>query len=422
MSSTPPKEHHLQPEQLCIGLYVHIDLPWTAHPFTFSSFRIKSLEQVAQLQALGLAKIRYSPERSDGAPLDAPALAPLVPVGEAAPADDPLMQAKRERLARMAAQQAKVAACERALMSNSRALKAINQNLFAKPQQAYEQAGELINGLVDSMLVDADIAIQLMADKIGGDDSYQHALNVAILAMILARELKAPPAAIRATGLGALMHDIGKAELPDRVVKKSGPLTAAEMSVFQLHCEKGVAMGQAMGITPEVRAVVEQHHEHADGSGYPRKLSGTQISLPSRIVALVNAYDNLCNPFDLQRALTPHEALSALYGQRRAQFDSLVMTTFVRCVGIYPPGTVVALSNGTLGLVVSVNSSRPLKPTVLVYDPAVPKDSAIVVDLEEEPDVTVASTLRPAQLPAAVFDYLSPRKRTTYYFNTDKPG
>lgn len=420
--SAPPKDHQIKPEQLCIGLYVHIDRPWTEHPFTFSSFKIKSLDQVVALQALGLGSIRFSPDRSDCAPLDATESKPLATAAEALPADDPAFVAKRERLARMAAQQAKVSACERALMSNSRALKGITQNLFAKPKQAYEEAGALIGGIADSMLVDADVAIQLMADKIGGEDSYQHALNVAILSMILARELKAPPAAIRATGLGALMHDIGKAELPDRVAKKSGPLTAAEMSVFQLHCEKGVAMGQAMGITPEVRAVVEQHHEHADGTGYPRKLSGSQITLPSRIVALVNAYDNLCNPFDLQRALTPHEALSTLYGQRRNQFDATVLTTFVRCVGIYPPGTVVALNNGTLGMVVSVNSSRPLKPTVLVYDPAVPKDSAIVVDLEQEPEVSVASTLRPAQLPAAVYDYLSPRKRTTYNFSTDKPA
>lgn len=417
--STPPKEHQIKPEQLCIGLYVHLDLPWTSHPFTFSSFKIKSLDQVVALQALGLKSIRFSPERSDGEPLDAPALQPLATAAETLPADDPALQIKRERLERMAAQQAKVAACERALMSNSRTLKNINQNLFAQPRQAYAQAGEMINSIADSMLVDADVAIQLMADKIGGEESYQHALNVAILSMILARELKAPPAAIRATGLGALMHDIGKSDLPDRVAKKSGPLTAAEFSVFQLHCEKGVAMGQAMGITPEVRAVIEQHHENADGSGYPRKLSGAQITLPSRIVALVNAYDNLCNPFDPQRALTPHEALSTLFGQRRAQFDNLVLTTFVRSVGIYPPGTVVTLSNGTLGLVVSVNSSRPLKPTVLVYDPAVPKETAIVVDLEQEPDVSVASTLRPSQLPEAVFDYLSPRKRTTYYFHAD---
>lgn len=301
-------------------------------------------------------------------------------------------------------------------------MKSINQNLFAKPKQAYEEAGALISGIADSMLVDADVAIQLMADKVGGDDVYIHSLNVALLAMILARELKAPPAAIRLLGLGALLHDIGKADLPDRVARKSGPLTAAELGVFQLHCEKGVAMAQAMGVAPEVRTIIEQHHEHADGSGYPKRLSGTQLSLLSRIVALVNAYDNLCNPVDASRALTPHEALSVLYGQRRAQFDNTVLTTFVRCVGIYPPGTVVALSNGTLGMVVEVNSSRPLKPTVLVYDPAVPKEVAIVVDLEQEPEVTVASTLRPQQLPAAVFDYLSPRKRTTYYFNAESSG
>lgn len=416
-SASPPKEHRVAPDQLCIGLYVHLDLPWSEHPFTFSSFKIKSLEQVAAIQALGLMQIRYSPERSDGKPLPVPAVAspPPAPV----PQDEAAMRIKRERLERMNTHQAKVAASERALLSNSRALKSINQNLFAKPKLAYEEAGTLIAGIADSMLVDADVAIQLMADKVGGDDVYVHSLNVAILAMILARELKAPPAAIKLLGLGALLHDIGKADLPDRVARKSGPLTQAEQSVFQLHCEKGVVMAQAMGVASEVRAIIEQHHEHADGSGYPRKLIGTQLSLLVRIVALVNAYDNLCNPVDPQRSLTPHEALSILYGQRRAQFDNTVLTTFVRCVGIYPPGTVVALSNGTLGMVVSVNSSRPLKPTVLVYDPAVPKETAIVVDLEQEPDVSVASTLRPQQLPAAVFDYLSPRKRTTYYFHTD---
>ena len=308
-SPTPQKEHRVSPDQLCIGLYVHLDLAWSEHPFTFSSFKIKSLEQVAAIQALGLMKIRYSPERSDGAPLPEPT-EPSPPPPPAAPPDEAAMRIKRERLERMAAQQAKVAASERALLSNSRAVKSINQNLFAKPKQAYEEAGTLISGIADSMLVDADVAIQLMADKVGGDDVYIHSLNVALLAMILARELKAPPAAIRLLGLGALLHDIGKADLPERVARKSGPLSATELGVFQLHCEKGVAMAQAMGVAPEVRTIIEQHHEHADGSGYPKRLSGTQLSLLSRIVALVNAYDNLCNPVDASRALTPHEALS----------------------------------------------------------------------------------------------------------------
>jgi putative nucleotidyltransferase with HDIG domain len=421
MNTPNAKDREISPEQLCIGLYVHLDLPWTEHPFTFSSFKIKSLDQIATLQALGLKSLRFSPERSDGQPLERPTDAPAPPPAAAHPSqDDPAYQVKRERLARMAAHQAKVAACERALMSSGRAVKSITQNLFAKPKEAYEEASTLIGGMADSMLVDADVAIQLMADKIGNEDVYYHSLNVAILSMILARELKAPAAAVKLVGLGALLHDIGKADLPERVVRKFTPLTTAEAAVFQLHCEKGVAMGKAMGVSAEVRAIIEQHHEMVDGSGYPRRLNGSQLTLLTRIVALVNAYDNLCNPLDPQRALTPHEAMSIIYGQRRAQFDGMVLTTFVRSVGIYPPGTVVALSNGTLGMVVSVNSSRPLKPTVLVYDPGVPKDSAVVVDLEQEPDVTVSSTLRPAQLPAEVFDYLSPRKRTTYYFNAER--
>lgn len=416
----PLSTQEIAPEQLCIGLYVHLDLPWSAHPFTFSSFKIKDLAQIATLQSLGLERIRYSPAKSDCAPL---ALPPRTTEPAAPPAtaltDDPALKLKRERLERMAAHHAKVAQCERELLSSGRAVKSITQNLFAKPKEAYAEASELISGLAASMLVDADVAIQLMADKVGGEDVYHHSLNVAILSMVLARELKAPPAAMQVLGLGALLHDIGKADLPERVVRKSTPLTAAEAVVYQMHCEKGVAIAQSMGVGPEVRAIIEQHHECSDGSGYPKRLSGGQLGLLVRVVALVNAYDNLVNPIDPRRALTPHEAMSVIYGQRRAQFDNLVLTTFVRSVGIYPPGTVVNLSNGTLGMVLSVNSSRPLKPTVLVYDPAIPKDGAIVVNLEEEPEVSVANTVKPADLPAEIFDYLSPRRRTTYFFNAE---
>jgi putative nucleotidyltransferase with HDIG domain len=415
------QDHRISPDQICIGMHVHLDLPWMDHPFTFSSFKIKTLEQVAAIQNLGIASLRYSPERSDCQPLPA-SDTPATPSDNTPVVDEASLQAKRERLERMAARQAQVQACERALLSNSRAFKSITQNLFAKPKLAYEEAGVLIGSIAESMLVDADVAIQLMADKVGGEDVYIHSLNVAILSMILGRELQAPPPAIKLLGLGALLHDIGKSELPERVARKAGALTPNEMSVFQTHTTKGMEMARTMEVAPEVRAIIEQHHEHADGSGYPRKLTAAQTTLLTRIVSLVNAYDNLCNPLDPKRALTPHEALSLIYGQRRAHYDALVLTTFVRSLGVYPPGTVVTLSNGTLGMVVSVNSSRPLKPTVLVYDPAVPREGAIVVDLEQEPEVSVASTLRPQQLPAAVFDYLSPRRRTTYHFSTEGGG
>ncbi|WOB06022.1 HD-GYP domain-containing protein [Piscinibacter gummiphilus] len=419
-----PQEHYVAPNQLCLGLHVHLDLSWVEHPFTFSSFKIKTLEQIATIQSLGLQRVRYSPAKSDGEPLPEPATSPASAAPAAIADDDSLYQAKRARLERLEAQRAKSAACEKAFLSSTRVIKGINQNMFSQPAVVRQQADELVKTMADSMLMDADIAIRLMADKIGNEDAYYHSLNVALLSMMLAKEMKAPAAGIQLVGLASLFHDAGEVEIPERIVRKSDALTKAEAALLQQHCAYGVDIGKKLGLPPEVQAVILQHHECVDGSGYPRGLHGPQISLLARIVALVNAYDELCNPPNPVNAMTPHEALSTLYAQRRDRFDPLAMTTFVRCMGVYPPGTVVALSNGALALVVSVNTSRPLKPTVLVYDPAVPKSEAIVVDLEQEPEVTVSKTLKPSQLPPAVFDYLSPRRRTAYYFNAEsgKPG
>ena len=84
-------------------------------------------------------------------------------------------------------------------------------------------------------------------------------------------------------------------------------------------------------------------------------------------------------------------------------------------MGVYPPGTLVQLSNNALGLVMAVNSSKPLKPTVLIYDPSIPKHEAVILDLEQEAELNIIKSIRPAQLPQQVFTYLNPRKRMTYY-------
>ncbi|MDP1704298.1 MAG: HD-GYP domain-containing protein, partial [Sulfurimicrobium sp.] len=90
------------------------------------------------------------------------------------------------------------------------------------------------------------------------------------------------------------------------------------------------------------------------------------------------------------------------------------------CLGVYPPGSIVQLSNEMLGMVVSVNSAKPLKPNVLVYDPDIPKDEAVIVSLEREAELNISKSLRPGQLPREVYQYLDPRKRVTYYFDPKK--
>lgn len=412
-------DHYISPQQLCIGLHIHLDLSWMDHPFTFSSFKIKSLDQIATIQSLGLTRIRYSPGKSEADPLEAPEGEAPPPPPAMSREDDPAYRAKRERMQRLAAQRAKVNACEREFHSATKAIKSITQNLFARPKESYEAAKGLANTMVESMLTDADVAITLMNDKVGNEDVYYHSLNVTVLAMMLAKELKAPAEAIKSLGVGALFHDIGKVEIPDRVLRKIDPLTHAEQQLMQQHVVYGLEIGKKLELSGEVMAVVAQHHEHVDGSGYPRGLQGNQISLLARIVTIVNAYDNLCNPPNPAKAMTPHEALSVMYAQQRAHFDANALSVFIRCMGVYPPGSIVVLSNETIGMVVAVNSTRPLKPTVLVYDPAVPKDEAVLVDLEQEQDVAIARTLKPQQLPRPVFEYLSPRRRVTYYFDAE---
>lgn len=414
-------EHYIAPEQLCVGLYVHLDLSWTQHPFTFSSFKIRSQEQIDTIRGLGLQRIRYAPSRSDRAPMPptSSAVASTTSPPATSPQADSLALIKQARQKRLEAQRAKAAACEKQLLSAAKTIKSINQNVFSRPAEVREAASSLVETMADSMLVDADVSIQLMSDKVNGEEVYYHSLNVSLLSMMLAKELKAPPPVIKMVGLGALFHDLGELEIPDRVTRKQEPLTKAETSLLQMHCEYGVNIARKMDVPNEVLQVIAQHHERTDGSGYPAGIKAAQMSLLSRIVSLVNAYDELCNPPNLAKSMTPHEALSMLFAQQRNQFDALALNTFVRCMGVYPPGTIVVLSNGAQAMVVSVNTTKPLRPVVLIHDPDIPREEAIIVDLEVEQDVSITRTMRPQQLSAEAFAYLSPRKRTTYYFDTD---
>lgn len=414
----------IAPSQLCIGLFVHLDLPWTDHPFTFSSFKIKSLDQINTLQSLGLDRVRYSPEKSDNPPLppseDLPSKGSSTSGSSTStPLADPAFEIKRQRLDRLTAQRARIKACEGALLNSARTIKSIGRTLFSRPTDARNQAQILVDSVASSMLVEADIAIHLMADKVGGEDVYDHALNVMLLSVMLGRELKLPRDAIGHLGLGAVFHDVGTHDLPERVTRKGELLTKAEQNAFQQHPATGVEIGKKLGLSSEALQLIAQHHEGVDGSGYPKRLKGPQISLLAKVVMISSDYDDLCNPANTAKAFTPHEALSIMYGQQRARYDNTALMTFVRCMGIYPPGTIVVLSNGAIGMVTSVNSTRPLKPNVLIYDPAVPRDEAVLVDLEKEPDVVVSKTMRPQQLPEDIHAYLAPRKRVTYYFDAE---
>ena len=394
----------IKTEQLCPGLHVHLELPWTEHPFPFPSLTISTADQIAAICALGLTKIRYSPAKSACQPLperesDSPEVVSAEPPSPAAQADGAPYQLKAAQIKRLAEQQATLSACEREFIALTRQMKAVRQNLFSQPGKIFELATEAVAELADSMLIDAERSIHLMSDQVDGSNTFNHALNVTLLSMMVGKEMHLPAEQIKLLGLGGLLHDLGQAEIPDAIKNKTEPWTASEAATMRKHCAWGVALGKRLGLPAVVLLIIAQHHEHVDGSGYPGKLSSAQLSPLSRIVAVAESYDQLCNPKNLARACTPHDALAIIYAQKQKQFDEAVVTAFIRCLSVYPPGTIVQLSNETLGLVICANSAQPLKPMLLVYDPEIANSDAIVIDLEAAPAVSISRTVRPQELP-----------------------
>lgn len=416
-----PDAYYVSVDDLAPGIYVHLDMRWVEHGFSLNSFKIKNAGQIAQIKALGLARIRIDPSRSSFVP--APYAEPVAEeqVAPVAPAStqEPARPVIPERQEFVNQQRAAIDACERKFAEAAGSLRDINANIHAQPQKAREDATELVQSMVQTILDDRDVAIHLMNDMSGGEELYYHALNVAVLAMILAKELDMPTPDIEQLGLGCLFHDVGKSQIPERVLRIDNP-TRAEANLIQQHCAYGLAIGTRLGLTRKALEVVMQHHECQDGTGYPNRLVGEEIAPLARVAAIVNVYDGLCNPRDPAQALTPYEALSHMYAHERHCFDLNYLSTFVRCMGVYPPGTLVRLSDDSIGLVVAANFGMPLRPRILVYDPSVPKHEATVLDLQKEPGLSVKDSLRPKEIGVEVYEYLSPRTHVTYFFESPR--
>ena len=397
-------------EKLRVGMFIQLDGGWLSHPFPLSSFRIAGEDQITTLRSLGLRELRWVPEQSE---LTLDELSPP-PLAQAKAAQDTATLQAQQRRQALQTQRELIQRCERQHADASKSWRDAFDAVGASPKQAAQGAQSLARAMLDNMLDAQEIGIRLVAG--GGDRAASHALNVSIISLLIARTLGLPENELLDLGVGALMHDVGKTEVADRFRHAEDGFSSIELSAYRDHVAKGVAVGHRMGLSVGALNVLAQHHEHADGSGFPLKHGGERLSRGARIVALVNRYDNLCNPQARTLALTPHEAVSVLFAQGRQRFDAAVLNAFIRMMGVYPAGSLVQLTDDRFGLVVGVNSSRPLKPRVLVHEPKLPRSEALVMDLEHMPNLGIRRSLPASKLPPAAIEFLDLRPRVSYYF------
>ena len=420
-------------DELRVGMFIQLGMSWIQHPFPVSSFRLSSQEQIRILRGLGVQSVRYIPAKSaftqEAAPSDTlqKEEAPTggegnekttqpqeegvgeegsldsIPDGLEAPADALLERSSAYEH------------CSRCYHEAAAVYSSVSEQVQGMPHDARMQAENLVQACVEELMEQGPCAVRLLEDSLG-QRSAAHAVNVMVLALLLGRTLGLKRDELHGAGMAALLHDLGKIVLPVHIAEPGAPLVAQDRQRYEEHVGHSVELGQRMGLASDVLIAIAQHHEMADGSGFPLRLVAEDLSRNGQILALVNRYDRLCNPLHGTQALTPHEALSLLFAQQRGCFDSVVLGAFIRMMGVYPPGSLVQLADGRFALVVLVNPAHPLRPRVLPYQPQVPRCDAVLLDLVQRADLGIRRSLKPAQLPREVLDYLSAQQRICYFF------
>lgn len=398
------------------GLFISLShVGWVRHPFLLNEFRISSEKQIQVLKEMGLEDVPWDPQRSTTVPLPevARSAAPEeVDFGAAALAG--MLDEKKLRMERVRRQRERLARREREYDQEISAASEILKILGPQPAEAHAEAQKLASRIVDGLMGSESVVIQLMSQKVREAGLAFHSINVMVLSLLLGKAAELSAEEMKYLGVGALLHDAGKTEIPPRILRAT-TRTPPEEEYYRAHVGYGIkAVAGAKGMAVPARNIIACHHERWDGNGFPNRLAGDKIPRLARIAALANRYDNLCNPFDIQSAKTPAEALGHLFKKESGAFDPDLLQRFVKVLGVYPPGTFVTLSNGAVGLVVESNPNRLLQPLVMLYDADIPRHEALMLDLKEA-ELNVESTLNPANMPLEVVEYLAPRGRIDYY-------
>lgn len=402
--------------QLVIGVFVWINKPWSDHDFILNKFRITTEQQLKEVIALGKDNIYWFPSKSTAKPKPPAPVQEVPPPPPPAPEIDHHAERLKEKTEKLQRQRAQISKAERNWENAAKATREAILGMRDNPKQAGGKMREFTLEAVQSV-GGSEALLHLLGSK-QGDGMQHHALNCMSLAILLAKRMGLPTAAISEIALGALSHDIGKTLIPAHILR-SKARTKHEESLYRDHCIRGVELARISGSFSEgAISAIQDHHERLDGSGFPNGKKGAAIGLSARIVAVVNYYDRLCSPESPEReSMSPGEALKKMWREEQSRLDPAVLTALIKLLGVYPPGTLVGLSDGSLGLVVSPGQ-QSLLPKVLIYDPEVARDEAPILDLSEMEDLAIEETLRAEDIPPDVLEWINPRERLIYYFSS----
>jgi putative nucleotidyltransferase with HDIG domain len=248
-----------------------------------------------------------------------------------------------------------------------------------------EHAKSTVKDCVHSILRNPDALLWMARMRTESEYTAEHCLNVCILSIAFGRHLGMSEPELEKLGLCGLLHDVGKMRVPTQVLNKVEPLTEKEFNMIKAHTVHGRNLLMSSPGVPNIAVdVAYSHHERIDGEGYPRKMKASGISDFARIVAIVDAYDAMTADRCYSRAIPSTDALKRIFQDRGTQFDERLALEFIKSVGLYPPGSIVELVNGLVGIVLETNTRyRHLPKIIAVRDLNQPLEKERIIALGE---------------------------------------
>jgi len=233
-----------------------------------------------------------------------------------------------------------------------------------------EQVESAVEKMVDSILRNKDALASLCRIKTADEYTFSHSVSVCALMISFAKHLGLDSHTVKEVGVGGLLHDIGKTNIPMKILNKKSELTEDESIIMKEHAVQGIViLYDYSDIYDSSVSVVAEHHERFDGTGYPNGLKGEEISKFGQMAGIVDIYDAITSDRCYRKGVQPTEALRKLFEWSKYHFDSNLVQQFIQCVGIYPVGTLVLLESGMLSIVLNHGDKNMLQPTVrIVFD------------------------------------------------------
>lgn len=347
-------------------MFIHdLDCGWMEHPFVRNRFLLTDEDEIRKILAARIRGVVIDCSR--GLDVDAPTLEESAAATEAevkaladrveAPAG-PARVSLGEELQRAAQVRRQAVGLVRTVMQDARLGKAVE----------LDQVGPVVQNVTASILRNAGALLGLLQIKNKDDYTFLHSVSVCALLVAFCRSRGMDEEVIYQAGIGGLLHDTGKALVPDAILNKAGRLTDEEFEIVKRHPRDGYDI---LLRTPEIGAIpldiTLHHHERRDGSGYPDRQAQDEISVLAQMAAIVDVYDAITSDRCYHKGMPAAEALRKIYEWSKFHFNPTLAQEFMRCVGIYPVGTLVLLESGRLGVVVEPHESSLLTPKVNVF-------------------------------------------------------